>query len=238
MTVASPESAARIADWSPDYWEGVFAKPDPWNHGSDYEERKAAQTLSLLPAGPIERALEIGCAEGHFTAQLAPPVGHLTACDISATALARARERCAKAKNIELTRLDLLTDDLPRALDLILCSEVLYYVAPDLLPVVAARIAGALCPGGHLLLAHARQVSDERGDFGHPFGAKAIGKAFAGLDRLHLVRQIETPLYLIQLFSAKGSNGEAPGPPELVELPLESVLTPAVEKCVVWGVLS
>ena len=82
-------------------FEVLFAgKEDPWDYAGAYEQRKYEQTLSLLPDGPIERALELACAEGRFTEQLAPLVEQLTAADVSARrpparrgALRRRRQR-------------------------------------------------------------------------------------------------------------------------------------------------
>ena len=54
-----------------DYWDRVFARPDPWNYGGAYERRKYRHTLELMPDEPVGRALEIGCAEGMFTELLA-----------------------------------------------------------------------------------------------------------------------------------------------------------------------
>ena len=89
-----PESDGR-AVWDRARWESLFAAPDPWGYSSDYEQTKYEHTLELLPEGPIGRALELACAEGHFTVQLAPRVGTLVAADIAAKALERAAERCA-----------------------------------------------------------------------------------------------------------------------------------------------
>ena len=73
------------------FWNRYFATEDPWNYGSSYEQEKYERQLEILPAGRIGRALELACAEGHFTRQLAPRVDHLTATDISAIAVERAR---------------------------------------------------------------------------------------------------------------------------------------------------
>jgi glycosyltransferase involved in cell wall biosynthesis len=110
------------------WWERLFALPDPWSYDSDYEVVKYEQTLELLPDEVVTDALEIGCAEGHFTIRLAPRVGRLTAVDISDRALARAQVRCQGHDNVAFQRVDLNTDDLPGPFDLIVCSEVLYFV--------------------------------------------------------------------------------------------------------------
>jgi hypothetical protein len=70
----------------------------------------------------------IGWGEGRFTALLAERVEELVAVDISETALRRARDRCRGCANVRFERLVFSTDPLPNALDLIVCSEVLYYL--------------------------------------------------------------------------------------------------------------
>ena len=96
---------------------------DPWGTGSAYEQLKYRRTLSLLPGQPIGRAMELACSEGWFTEMLAPHVGHLVASDISETALARAKQRCRAADNVDYRRLDMFDDPLPQDLDLIVCSK-------------------------------------------------------------------------------------------------------------------
>ena len=97
----APPARDRLA-----YWEAVYRKPDPWAYGSDYEQLKYRRTLSLLPATPIAKALEVACSEGRFTAMLASKVGHLVASDISPTALERAKERCRDIGNVEFRQHD------------------------------------------------------------------------------------------------------------------------------------
>lgn len=109
-----------------DYWESHFAaSEDPWQYDSAYEVTKYEQMLALLPPGPIEAALEVAYAEGHFTARLAPCVRSLIATDISATAVARAGARCGGLAHVQTRVLDFASDELPAGLDLIVCSEVL-----------------------------------------------------------------------------------------------------------------
>ncbi|OWK19308.1 hypothetical protein AJ88_44965 [Mesorhizobium amorphae CCBAU 01583] len=110
------------------FWNRYFATEDPWNYSSSYEQEKYERQLEILPAGPIGRALELACAEGHFTRQLAPRVGRLIATDISAIAIGRAEARCSDQPNVEFGVLDFCADTLPGEMDLIVCSEVFYYL--------------------------------------------------------------------------------------------------------------
>ena len=62
------------------HFEKLFAtQPDPWRNTSPYQRAKHEQILELIPSTGIKQALELGCAEGHFTAQLASRVGSLLA---------------------------------------------------------------------------------------------------------------------------------------------------------------
>jgi 2-polyprenyl-3-methyl-5-hydroxy-6-metoxy-1,4-benzoquinol methylase len=179
-------------------------RADPWNYTSAYEQTKYERTLSLIPEG-IGSALEIGCAEGHFTVQLAPRVRTLTACDIADTALHRAASRCREFSHVRFTRLDVARDRLPGPVDLVVCSEMLYYVGSlPLLQTVAQNLAAALTRHGYLVMAHMNLLVDDPHHSGFdwqlPFGGKVIGEVFQRLATLRLVTELQTPLYRIQLF--------------------------------------
>lgn len=188
------------------YFEMLFAtQPDPWRSTSSYQQIKFEQILELIPPIGIKQALELGCAEGHFTAQLASRVGDLLAADISQIALDRATEHCAGMQNVRFVRLDLTKDTLPGLYQLIVCSEVLSYVnGREALRAIARKIAEALRPNGYLITTHSNLVADEPDQPGFnwdlPFGAKTIGEMLAGTCSLRLVKELRTPLYRIQLF--------------------------------------
>ena len=219
------------------YFEKTFETPDPWGYENAYETRKYAQTISLLDEEPIDRALELGCAEGHFTHQLAPRVRHLIAADISERALDRARARCVANQNIEFRQLDFFSNPVPREMDLIVCSEVLYFLGnTERLATVARQIADALADGGRLLTAHAFLLADDPSrtgfDWEQPFGAATIADAFLAAG-LTLEKSIRTDLYRVDLFR-RGALDELSAPSVRNEL-LGSPLPPEVERGVVWG---
>lgn len=179
-------------------------RTDPWNYTSSYEQTKYERTLALLPTG-ADSALEIGCAEGHFTIQLAPRVKSLIACDISETALQRAASRCGNFAHVRFVRLNIANDPLPVRADLVVCSEMLYYVGSfDRLRKVARNIALALNDHGYLVMAHMNLLVDDPQQTGFdwqlPFGGRVIGEVFQNISLLRLRKEIRTPLYRIQLF--------------------------------------
>ncbi|MFN3530988.1 MAG: polysaccharide deacetylase family protein [Candidatus Brocadia sp.] len=189
------------------FFERIFAaRPDPWKYTSPYEQKKYEQTLEMLPHGRIGMALELACAEGHFTVKLASRVEELVAADISQIALNRAARRCANLKNVRFVQLDLMKDSIPGRFELIVCSEVLYYVGGrKALRAVARKFAKAIEPWGYLLMAHANVVKDDPDHTGFDwgdvtFGAKVISETFSSIPLFQLVKELRTPLYRIQLF--------------------------------------
>ncbi|MBW4459914.1 MAG: glycosyltransferase [Nodosilinea sp. WJT8-NPBG4] len=230
-----------------DHFETLFAsQPDPWKYTTDYEQTKYEQTLQLLPDKPLKNALELACAEGHFTAQLAPKVQSLLATDISEIAVERAARRCALFPHVRFQQLDMAADPLPSALDLIVCSEVLYYIGGwKALNRFAHKVASALTSGGYFLTAHAHLVVDEPErpgyDWDHPFGAKGISDTFSKVSSLHLVQELRTPLYRIQLFQKQtGSrffnlSWSQPPAPIILEQPQPTPPPSRVAETVLWN---
>jgi peptidoglycan/xylan/chitin deacetylase (PgdA/CDA1 family)/SAM-dependent methyltransferase len=231
---ALPQAAERRK-----YWDALYRTNDPMSYASDYEQLKYRRTLSLLPEASIGRALEVACSEGMFTALLAPRVDQLTACDISRNALSRARERCAAFTNVEYWCADFFDDDLPDNLDLLVCSEVLYYLPGRTeLQRVVAKLAAALAPGGRLLTAHAKELKDDPSrtgfDWDGPFGVEVISRTIAATPGLALERSIDTDLYRIELWRRLAPAEPRPEPRrEAIELgpPPE----PRHARSVVWG---
>ncbi|WP_240547310.1 trifunctional glycosyltransferase/class I SAM-dependent methyltransferase/polysaccharide deacetylase [Mesorhizobium tianshanense] len=240
---AEPPAAPRRARARHDkdrtsFWNGYFATEDPWNYSSPYEQEKYQRQLEILPAGPIGRALELACAEGHFTRQLAPRVGHLTATDISAIAVERARARCGDQPNIEFGVLDFSADTLPGDMDLIVCSEVLYYL-DDLAELrrIAKKFAEALAPGGSFISAHAFVLRDnvERTGFDwNTFGAQAISETLAATEGLVLEQSIQTELYRIDRFR-RLSPGDVATEPIIDHVPIRAPVGIGVSRNIVWG---
>ncbi|WP_245979880.1 bifunctional PIG-L family deacetylase/class I SAM-dependent methyltransferase [Gryllotalpicola protaetiae] len=128
---------------------------DPWGFETRwYEERKRAVTLAALPRPTFGHALELGCATGVLTAQLAPRVEELLSVDISAEPLARARRR-VNAGHVSFERLATPGEWPDGEFDLIVLSEVGYYWG-DELALGIERMLGSLSPHGALLACHWR----------------------------------------------------------------------------------
>ena len=217
------------------YWDRFFSRADPWNYSSGYEQTKYRRTLDILPAGSLQRVVELACAEGAFTKELAKRAGTLMAADISAVALGRAREQCRDCRNVEFRQLDMVTDEIPGNQTLILCSEVLYYVGNRLADILV-KLRDALAPGGRLVTANAFLLKDDMRatgfDWDQAFGAKLIHEALLATPGLVLEQSIVTELYRIDCFK-RGGQGEAA--PVIRHLGLDCELSPALSSQIVWG---
>jgi SAM-dependent methyltransferase len=115
---------------SAERFEEIYrASPDPWNYtSSDYEREKYAATLAAAGPGPYALALEVGCSIGVFTELLAPRCERLVAMDFSRRALDLAAERVGDIDGVELAH-GAFPEQAPKgSWDLVVCSEVLYYL--------------------------------------------------------------------------------------------------------------
>jgi peptidoglycan/xylan/chitin deacetylase (PgdA/CDA1 family)/2-polyprenyl-3-methyl-5-hydroxy-6-metoxy-1,4-benzoquinol methylase len=216
-TIPNETSATSPRPFDRHHFEAVFANSsDPWSYVTPYEQRKYEQTLALIPDG-TSRLLEIACAEGRFTAQVAARAKHVLATDISSVALARAQTFCSDLPNVTFAQLDMLQDPIPAGYDVIVCSEVLYYTGSvAALKDVAAKLRDALIPDGRLVLAHTNVVVDDANETGLawdvPFGAKRIGGLLAEVEGLYFEQELRTELYRVQVFRRRESvaNQKAP----------------------------
>jgi predicted TPR repeat methyltransferase len=142
----------------PEFFEELYARDrDPWGFAStDYERDKYRRTLAALGDRRWARALEIGCSIGVFTRLLAVHCDELVGLDVSARALGLARERLAGASNVTLS-LATFPEQMPAGpWDLVVCSEVLYYLDADGFAVALARLEASLEGGASVLAVHWR----------------------------------------------------------------------------------
>ena len=84
-------------------------KPDPWGFARSAEEQaRFLKTWELVPPAQFRRILEIGCAEGHFTEQIADrfPDAEIRAVDLVPMAADRAAQRCGARRNVQVQCVD------------------------------------------------------------------------------------------------------------------------------------
>ncbi len=159
-------------------YDGV---PDPWGFQTRwYEQRKLALALALLPRPRYSSAFEPGCSLGIVTEALAGRCDRVVATDVSDAAIAAAAARLSGYPNVSLLRWA-LGDPWPAGtFDLIVLSEVGYYLEADALSRAVVEAHQSLEPGGTLLAVHWRHPVPEyplTGDETHAIIAAAEGLA-------------------------------------------------------------
>ena len=145
------------------YFERLYAQnPDPWNFtGSAYERRKYAATLAMLGDQRFARGLEIGCSIGVLTKRLADHCDKLLGVDLAEQALRQAAARCAGEHHVSFQRMQIPQDWPEEPFDLIVLSEILYFLDPADIARTAARSTASLAPGGVLILVNYTEKIDE-----------------------------------------------------------------------------
>jgi cyclopropane fatty-acyl-phospholipid synthase-like methyltransferase len=183
-------------------WEAIFAAdPDPWGFRSTaYERDKAEDALSML-APRYRRAVEVGCANGAVTARLAGRCDALLAVDLADAALREARG-AVRDPAVRFARAEM-----PRAwravvvppVDLIVLSEMLYYLAPQEIDALAGHAARDLAPEGQALLVSWLGPTGEA--LGGEEAAERFLGAFAGRRGAH-VETRRRDAYRVDLLTA------------------------------------
>jgi predicted TPR repeat methyltransferase len=159
----------------PAFFDDLYARDaDPWDfETSPYEAAKYDATIAAIDDRQFATALELGCSIGVLTERLAPRCDALLAIDVAEAALDRARER-ERVPHVTFERREIPEQFPDGPFDLIVASEVLYYLdAPALLTTLDA-IERTLLPGGVLLAVHWRPVAER-----YPFTGDEVHERLA-----------------------------------------------------------
>ncbi len=151
MTVDSADPQAR-------HFDSLFDQDaDPWRTRTRwYERRKRALTMAVLPQERYVRACEPGCGAGETTLALSLRCDHVVASDASAAAVRQARARLAEAANVTIVQARMPTDWPAGRFDLVVLSELGYYLPPDDLGRLATACRDSLMASGSLVACHWR----------------------------------------------------------------------------------
>ena len=112
------------------HFERIYrSNPDPWSfNSSPYEQAKYQRTLAVLEEHRFTSALEVGCSIGILTRLLAPRCDSLLGIDLVEEPLRAARLRCAGQPQVRFERMQVPEQWPDQTFDLILFSEVLYFL--------------------------------------------------------------------------------------------------------------
>lgn len=140
------------------YFDDMHRSDDPWGFRSRwYEERKRNLLLAMLPSRHYQRAWEVGCSTGELSAQLAERCDRLLASDGSEAAVAIAAHRLTAHPHVEVMRLTQPDEWPPGTFDLIVFSEVGYFLGHSELKQTVSRFADSMTGSGILIGCHWRR---------------------------------------------------------------------------------
>lgn len=137
------------------YFDRMYEQsPDPWSLGRRaYEQRKYDITVASLPRARYARAFEPGCSVGLLTRLLAERCDEVVASDIVEQPLLTAARRAPSAT----FRVGGVPGDWPPgSFDLVVLSELLYYLPARERAETTGRARDSVQAGGHLVAVHWR----------------------------------------------------------------------------------
>lgn len=168
---------------------------DPWGYRSSaYEQAKYDATLDACGSGPFRAALELGASIGVFSARLAPRCLELVTIDFSPTAVIAATQELRSHPHVRA-----LVGQIPGAIpdasyDLVVASEILYYLRTSSLAATLSRLEDVLAPAGRVVAVHWRPCGPER-----PQSAATVHAQLQALPWLRLVEDRSTSDYLLHV---------------------------------------
>lgn len=181
------------------YFDSLYAdSEDPWDYRHRwYEARKRDLTLAMLPHQRYAQGYEPGCSTGELSRRLADRCDRLLVSDGNASAVATASERLADQGHVEVRHL-LLPGAWPQGtFDLIVISEIGYYLGTDGLDTLLSQAQRALVPGGVLLGCHWRHPIE-----GCALTGDQVHARMAALPGLHRLSQLEEADFVLTLWSS------------------------------------
>jgi SAM-dependent methyltransferase len=168
---------AAPADTRDDRLDQLHAEhADPWGAQSTwYVERKRSLLLATLPRRRFSRTLEVGCSTGVLAQYLRDRTDSLVAVDSSPAAVALARKRLGDAADLRIMS---VPHDWPEGrFDLVVVSEVGYFLSPTDLQGLVQRVGSCLTSDGVVALCHWRHPVR-----GWPLDASLVHDAFRRAD--------------------------------------------------------
>ena len=182
-------------------WEKWYAQPNPWGtEGSDKDRVRTEILLDRLRHASFSYTLDIGCGEGAMTNVVSALSRRTLAIDISSRAIERARSRFPGIDFRQGELLEVITRPDIRAIpfDLILASEVLYYLQTDeeRLAAIAgiARLGAPACV--YYFSVIVTGASKHRRYFTHDEFVRLLSAHFNIIDGFASVAEIPTALDL------------------------------------------
>ena len=185
------------------YFEDLYRhNSDPWGYDAHwYEARKRQICLALLTKPRYPKVLEVGCSNGHLSFHLAQRAEQLVCIDVSESAVRLASERLKELEHVVVENSKIPEDYSIQKFDLILISEMAYYLSKDELHEFIEKLKHSLNDDGEILCCHWRH---EIQDF--ELNAEQVHQAFQQHFPFHHYLSLNDPDFMIDLWTANTSS--------------------------------
>lgn len=142
--------------WTPDYFEDLYSvSPDPWDYRNNgYEKRKREILLASLQKPSYDCIFEAGCSNGETSRYLAPRTRRLFCCDSAAGAVSLCQEKLLPFAHASVFQAVLPHGWPPLKADLIVFSEMGYYLDTGDLLLSIEKISEMLTDEGEIIACH------------------------------------------------------------------------------------
>jgi predicted TPR repeat methyltransferase len=184
------------------YFDALYAaSDDPWEFATRwYEKRKYAVTLAALPRERYRRGFEPGCSNGVFTVQLAKRCDRLLAADTAAAAVAIAKTRLTDQPHVEIRQLAVPSEWPGEEFDLIVLSELGYYLSVEDLEALATAATASLAADGTLAVVHWRHPVED-----YPLAGDEVHAVISRATPLRRVVHHDEPDFLLDVYGSPAS---------------------------------
>jgi len=185
------------------YFEDLYRhNSDPWGYDFHwYEARKRQICLALLTKPRYPKVLEVGCSNGHLSFHLAQRAEELVCIDVSERAVQLASARLQEFEHVVVENIKIPEDYSIQKFDLILISEMAYYLSADELHQFIEKLKHSLNDDGEILCCHWRH---EIQDF--ELNAEQVHQAFQQHFPFHHYLSLNDPDFMIDLWTANTSS--------------------------------
>ncbi|MFG3283304.1 class I SAM-dependent methyltransferase [Streptomyces sp. NPDC048111] len=182
---------------------------DPWHLAERwYERRKYDLTVAALPQERYRRAFEPACSVGELTRRLAVRCDTVLACDRVAGAVRTAQQRTSDLPQVTVRQMTVPAQWPEGTFDLIVLSEMLYYLDSATVQSVLDHTVAALEPGGTLVTVHWNHPVDE-----HLSTGSDIAEVLAKLPGVRLLADHREDDFVLQVHQRLGPDGGRPATP-------------------------
>lgn len=120
--------------------------------GSEYEQHKLNRLIGVIRQRRYKTVLDVGCGIGILAEKISPFCQQIIGIDFSPKAISLAEKRCKNLENVSFLERDIRTFDFQGDYDLVIFSEVLYYLEDRFIERIVHRLKKNLPDSARIII--------------------------------------------------------------------------------------